>query len=137
MKYLKSSVLSFIFVLTAVFAVACGDNEKASTPESTAIAFVENSANGDADGMLELIDLSNLDEASNEMVKGKIKAVAVSSKEKTASKGGVEKIEVTKTDLNKDGNQARVRVQITYKDKTVTNDSVNIIKTNNEWRVKI
>ena len=73
--------------------------------------------------------------ADMDFVFQKIDSVLEQNKTKAKERGGFKKADVIKKDI--DGNTASIRVQTTFKDGSTQADTMDLIKINNKWKIRL
>lgn len=121
----------FIFTLS-LFFVACGGS---NTPESVAEKFFDSLYKGEVD-----ISQIYLGEEANqpgikELAEGKIKQAAAKAKAMADKKGGIKSIKVI--DKTIEGNKAKVKLEITFKDDTKDTENAKLYNDNDNWRITL
>lgn len=128
MKILLSVSLTFVMLLF----VACGSN----SPSEVAKEFITKVYEGNGEALIEFIHIpDNAKKGEKEFVDGKLKAHSVQTKTMADKKGGVKSIEILNEKL--DDNNAKVQVKVIFKDNSSQNETFNLNKIDNQWKIKI
>ena len=135
-----SRVLGVVLIsMISLVLVACGVNGK--NPEDVAIAYTEAAYKGDSDTLLKLLNLpkDQIKDGEKEFIEGKIKSVAVIMLAEADSKGGLKKVSVANSDIDEASGVGRVTVTVEFKNKgsEPKQETVPLIRTDDEWKVKI
>lgn len=123
-----------VALLCALFLVACGGVQ--SSPEKAAVEFVAKMYKGDAESVMKLLDLGDIEKepGMKQMWEGKIAAGAAESKQHAESKGGIKEIKVATKDIKED--KAVIRPEVVFKDgSTESNGDLSLVKKNGKWWV--
>ncbi len=144
MRFFRHIVLTAVLSCLALFAASCGSEKSAATPENAAVTFVEYLYTGKGDeavGMLQIMSSKEVDAATKEMITGKLKAAVIQGQEKAQDRGGIDKIEVVKTEefaaSSRHEAGKTVRVQVIFKDGSTENEKVDLIPVGDAWKVWI
>lgn len=134
--------LSALFVAFAL--VACSNS--GNTPQAAAKQFFEAMSKGDADNVMKLMHMPDMQkemgddkekkEAMQEMMRGKMKMMVQKTKEDAEKKGGVAEIitgEPTYTDDDK--KHAEVALTMKFKNGEEEKSKVQLISTDAGWKV--
>lgn len=116
--------------------VACGKQK----PEDVAARFVEASYKGDAGAAIALIDFDAKSSRPGEaeIITGKVKAAVAQQKERADARGGLDKVTTEPAQAHPgDAKRASVNVTAHFKQGTVDNDRVQLVQTDQGWRVKV
>lgn len=131
MKYLIAMVLGLALVACAVG----GGN-----PESVAKNFVEKMYAGDADAVIKMIHIAEVDKkpGAEEWVSGKIKMGVAKEQERAQKEGGVVEITTEAAQISpNDNKQATVKVQTRFKSGKTRSDNVKLIDAGNGWQIRL
>ncbi len=69
------------------------------------------------------------------MLDGKLKAIAAEGLNKANQHGGIDKFEIDKATSKIEENDARVRVNVYFKDGQNANENIRLKKVEGEWKV--
>ena len=126
----------FLVLLTAVLLFAC----TASGPEKVADNYMHAVLNDDIDAVMETLYFSaEVPNKQEDMVRGKLAMAIQESSAQAQSLGGVKKITYSDTEYNQDKSRAKLVATVTYKNKDAPNtiERLNLIKTNNGWKISL
>lgn len=130
--------------LPALFLAACQEPDR---PEDVAVGYYASFAQGDMDTAWNYIHVPDtIDQQDQEAVDGinltygKLKELAAKAKEQADSHGGIQGVAAVSSerlDLKAGPERMVVTVEVTANDGTVITDRVNLIKTEDDWKVDI
>ncbi|MBS4406461.1 DUF4878 domain-containing protein [Campylobacter vulpis] len=112
--------------------VACGSN----SPSEVAKEFIAKAYDGNGEALIEFVHIpDNAKKGEKEFVDGKLKAHSVQTKTMADEKGGVKSIEILNEEF--DDNNAKVQIKVVFKDNSSQNETFNLNKIDNQWKIKI
>ncbi|MCR2038729.1 DUF4878 domain-containing protein [Campylobacter helveticus] len=130
MRIIKTLFLSLVFA--ALFA-GCGNS---TTPGEVAKDFTNDMYEGDGEALVKYIYMPDtIKDSDKELVNGKLKAGAAKAKEQADARGGVKSIEII--DEKIEGDNAKVRLKITFNDDSSKEDGGPLKKIDNEWKMSL
>lgn len=141
---MKKLFLTLSALLAACALVACSNS--GNTPQAAAKQFFEAMAKGDADTVMKLMHMPDMQkemgddkekqEAMQEMMRGKMKMMVQGTKEDTEKKGGLAEIitsEPTYTDDDK--KHAEIALTMKFKNGEEEKSKVRLISTEEGWKI--
>ena len=128
MKKILTILTFFTFIL-----IGCGG----SSAEKTAVDFTQTLYTSNTKPVVDMLYLGDEkpSKADMDFVFQKIDSVLEQNKAKAKERGGFKKADVIKKDI--DGNTASIRVQTTFKDGSTQADTMDLIKINNKWKIRL
>lgn len=132
-------ILSFLAIL---FITATLTACSSSNPEDVATQFLNAAYKGNADTVLELIDIpeeSSKQAGMKELVSGKVKAGVAKSKEKAEQNGGVKAITVKELKIDEANNRGVVILNVEFKKEGShsTSERIRLVKRGDKWKISI
>lgn len=128
MKKILTILTFFTFVL-----IGCGD----SSAEKTAVDFTQKLYTSNTKTVVDMLYLGDEkpSKADMDFVFQKIDSVLEQNKAKAKKRGGFKKADVIEKEI--DENLASIRVQTTFKDGSTQADTMDLIKINNKWKIRL
>lgn len=128
-----------LLALTFIAFIVLGCSSKGSDVKETAKGFIEAIYGGDADeavSYLYIPEKMREKKNSEEMVKSKITMAVLANAEKVEKHDGVKSIEVQNVE-KQDEKFARVKVLVTFGDKSTNSEWVSLRKDDGSWKVRL
>ena len=128
MKKILIILTFFTFIL-----IGCGG----SSAEKTAVDFTQKLYTSNTKTVVDMLYLGDEkpSKADMDFVFQKIDSVLEQNKAKAKKRGGFKKTDVIEKEI--DGNTASIRVQTTFKDGSTQADTMDLIKINNKWKIRL
>lgn len=128
MKKILTILTFFTFIL-----IGCSG----SSAEKTAVDFTQKLYTSNTKTVVDMLYLGDEKptKADMDFVFQKIDSVLEQNKAKAKERGGFKKADVIEKEINE--NFASIRVQTTFKDGSTQADTMDLIKINNKWKIRL
>lgn len=126
-----------VALFLAVSATALFSACSAGKPEDAPSAFYKASAAGEVEKAMEYVSFANFKAEEMVAAKGKVQMVIGQVQQMVASNDGLDKVEVIDSVMGDDGNSARVTSKLFYKNGASRADTVNLVKEDGKWKIKL
>lgn len=128
-----NKVKHFFVLAIAVFMVACSSG---SAPDKVAENYVSAMINADIDAFIATIYLTDKEQQEFEMVKGKMSEMLNAASAAAQLQGGVKSVKAVSTEYSSNKKEAVVEVELTFNNGNSDSEDVNMIKTDEGWKVQ-
>ena len=135
---MKNSTI-FKMLLTAIIIIAftaCGTSTKGNSPGDAIKNLFSNIKNKQFDKAAAFYVTKDGEKLSDEELKKLEGLIGMAAKEHD-KKDGIDKIEITEETISEDGNSAKVKYIIHFKNGETNNETVSLIKANGEWAAQV
>lgn len=132
MKKLASALSVFLLI----FALAACS--KSNTPQTVAKQYVSAMYTGDVDAAFKLFYFNESDKKEigmEDLMRGKVKAMASEAKQSADDKGGVAKISTSEPSYSNEKKHAKVAVTIQFNNDESTMTTVRLVSTEKGWMI--
>lgn len=129
----RRQVALFLAVSAATLLASCSGG----SPEETPAAFYKAAAAGEVDKAMEYVSFANFKAEEMVSAKGKVQMVVGRIQKTAASNEGLDKVELIESVLGEDGNSAKVKSRLVYKNGKDTTDTVNLVKDEGKWKITL
>ena len=123
--------IALYLVLAAALACLAACSSSPKDPATAATQAITNLQKGDYAAYAASF---NLNESDQKMLSGMIEE---KMKEAIEQKGGIKDFKVTDTDVDDENGEATVKVHIDYKDGSVDDMTMNLVKVDGEWKQEL
>lgn len=133
---MKKLASIFFFCSVACFLTACSNS---NTPQTVAKQYVSAMYAGNVDAAFELFYFTESDKKEigvEDLMRGKIKAMAQQAKQSADEKGGIAKISTSEPSYSNEKNYAKVAVTIQFNNDESTMTTVQLISTDKGWLIR-
>ncbi|VFR49500.1 hypothetical protein ANT2_2568 [plant metagenome] len=129
-----SRIWSF-FMLAAFSALlsACSGG----SPESVVETFYKAAAKGDTDTAVKQISFAKMDAGQTNQAKGKVQMMVGEMQRRADANGGLDKVEVLESKIEENGESARVRVKLVFKNGKTSDESGRLLKDDGDWKMAL
>ncbi|WMY75932.1 DUF4878 domain-containing protein [Buttiauxella selenatireducens] len=128
---MKNIIGIALLLVASLTLFGCGDKK----PSDVALDFYRAVEKQDVDKAYSMLYLND-DDAKNEMqVKGKLQMIIGETSGKMKQHGGTKDIVVKNEKASTDNTMTLVTLEVTFKDKTVKNETFRLRQKNKEWKV--
>lgn len=86
---------------------------------------------------MEYVSFANFKAEEMVSAKGKVQMVVGRIQKTAASNEGLDKVELIESVLGEDGNSAKVKSRLVYKNGKDTTDTVNLVKDEGKWKITL
>lgn len=124
-----------VFLVTCAL-VACSNS---NTPQTVAKQYIAAMYAGDVDAAFQLFYFTDADKKEigvEDLMRGKIKAMAHEAKQSADAKGGVAKISTSEPSYSNEKKHAKVAVTIQFNNDESTMTTVRLIATDKGWLIR-
>jgi len=118
-------------ILVGVLLAACSS----SKPESTVEAFYQAAAKRDVDKVMEQFALGDISGDELMMTKGKVQMMVGQMAAQIEENGGIKRIEVLESSVDKDGDSARVQIKLIFNDGSEQVESNRLRREGGKWKI--
>jgi hypothetical protein len=135
---MKNSTI-FKMLLTAILIIAftaCGTSTKSNAPGDTVKSLFKTVQNKQFDKTAAFYVTKDGEKLSDEELK-KLEGMFGMAAKEYDKKDGIDKIEITEETISEDGNSAKVKYILHFKNGDTDNDTMSLIKVNGDWAVQI
>jgi len=135
---MKNSTIykAFISLLIIFCAISCGNAITSSSPGDTIVKAYDFMKNKEFEKASKMYVTRNGKEFSEAEVK-KMEGLAAMAYEQHEKNDGVKNIEVTEETIAEDGNSAKVKYIIHFKNGDTDNETTNLLKKDGKWFIKV
>jgi len=118
-------------LLASMLLAACSS----SKPESTVEAFYQAAAKRDVDKVMEQFALAGISGDELLMTKGKVQMMVGQMAAQIEENGGIKRIEVLESSIDKDGDSARVQIKLIFNDGSEQTESNRLRREGGKWKI--
>jgi len=120
-----------LLLLACLLLAACSS----SKPEATVDAFFQAAAKRDVDKALEQLAMGEM--SANELfqAKGKIQMIVGHIAETIENNGGLKRMEVVESEIDDDGQKARVQVKFIYNNGEESTNTLSLRHEDGKWKM--
>jgi hypothetical protein len=128
-------LFSFLMLGAVMFLFSCGGAGSSGSPSSTIKEFIHKVEKSDFEGALGCIALEGktLDKDS----KGKLMLLISMAKGELDKKKGMKSMDVITETIAPDGNNATVKMKLTYGDGSTNEEDYKLVKEEGKWKLKM
>ncbi|WP_234265191.1 DUF4878 domain-containing protein [Hydrogenophaga sp. NFH-34] len=130
---LRRQVALFLAVSATALLASCSGG----SPENAPAAFYKASAAGEVDKAMEYVSFANFKAEEMVMAKGKVQMVVGRIQQTASSNDGLEKVEIIESVVGEDGNSAKVKTKLLFKNGKDKTDTVNVVKDDGKWKITL
>ncbi|MEG1374516.1 MAG: DUF4878 domain-containing protein, partial [Comamonas sp.] len=94
-------------------------------------------AAGNADKATQYLALQQVSADEMRLVKAKVEMMVAQGKSVVDANNGLAKIDMLQEDMAADGNSAKVKVQVTFKNGKTKNESFTVLKEDGNWKIRL
>ncbi|MBD7959649.1 MULTISPECIES: DUF4878 domain-containing protein [Comamonas] len=94
-------------------------------------------AAGNADKATQYLALQQVSADEMRLVKAKVEMMVAQGKSVVDANNGLAKIDMLQEDMAADGNSAKVKVQVTFKNDKTKNESFTLLKEDGHWKIRL